>query len=321
MKRISWKKGMRLTDEVFRMSDACTSEQISNSMMMAAAGRFGLFPQCSFGVSIDIKGSTIDVVSIDCLAVTRDGSLIDVNYDSSYNNTFNTSAAMPQTSSSSHLLVSICVVKDRWCEVADGLCEPVYAYIVTDENTPIPSNGLPIARLVSDGGAWRVDEEGFVPPCLFVSSHSRYMEMASNIRTLLQQINTACAAKAKSAGRDVLRVFWPVLMQTMIAVDKELVTMTPMQLLGNVQKCVGAFAAGFALSDQSELPNAETYLEYAKVPYNYKEVLLRLKQGISLLNDLSEKVSRFGEAAPKPAPAPAPEPQRPAPRRWSGMSI
>lgn len=318
MKRISWKKGMRLTDEVFRLSDAYNSEQLSNALVLGAAGRFGLFPQCSFNVSIDINGSDINVISLDCLALTRNGSLIDITYDSTYNNTFNTHAEMPQTSSSGRLLVSVCAVDGEWHETSEGVCEPQYAFMVTDESTPVQPNSMPIARLVSNGGYWRVDEEEFVPPCLYVSSHSRFIELASNVRSLLVQLNTAVSEKANSAGRDVLRVFWPEVMNAMITIDKEIITMTPMQLLALLQKCAGSFAIGYALSDNGELANANTFFEFAKVPYNYKEIYTRIQQGVSLLNQMLEKVAQFGALAPKPAPEPRPAPQR---QRWSGMSI
>lgn len=321
MKRISWKKGMRLTEEVFRQSDSCTIEQVGNAMFLATAGRIGLFPQCSFNVSIDIQGNSIDVIALDCLGVTRDGTLVDVSYDSGYNSAFNTRAEMPQTSSSSRLLVSINVIKDRWHDTGDGMCEPMYVYTVTDENTPLPSNSLPIARLVNTGSSWRIDEEEFVPPCLFVSSHTRFIELIGTLRNVLSQINNTARSKANSAGREVLNVFWPTLMQTAITIDKEVMQMSPMQLLGCIQKCVGAFVVAFDLSPEYGLSNADVYHDFAMAPYNYKEVYPRIKQGIALLNEMAEKIGRFGEAAPKPAP----EPERPAPtpqrHRWSGMSI
>ena len=47
-KRICWKKGMRLTDEVLRASDNCTAEFISQTLSLAACGRFGLIHRFDF---------------------------------------------------------------------------------------------------------------------------------------------------------------------------------------------------------------------------------------------------------------------------------
>ena len=43
-KRILWKKGMRLTDEVLTLSDKCTEEMVSNALALGACGRMGLMP-------------------------------------------------------------------------------------------------------------------------------------------------------------------------------------------------------------------------------------------------------------------------------------
>ena len=55
-KRICWKKGMRLTDEILRASDNSTMELVSNALALAAAGRFGLFPSAiPFELSLSIN--------------------------------------------------------------------------------------------------------------------------------------------------------------------------------------------------------------------------------------------------------------------------
>lgn len=320
MKRISWKKGMRLTEEVFRLSDTCTTEQINTAQTLAACGRFGLFPQRTFDVAIQVGGSEIDVIRLDCCAVARDGSIIDVCYDSNYNNTFSTRANMPQTTSTGRMLVTISHTETEWCDTNDGFCQPVYAYSIIDENTPLPLNAVPIARLLSNSGSWTVDDE-FVPPCLFVSSHANLIELAMKTKSLLLELNTISREKANSSGSRVLRVFWPVLMQCYIDLDKQLVTMTPMQLMGIIQKTVGAFIMGFDFDEEFALADADTYHEYSMIPYNYKEAYPLIKKGITLLSDMHEKIARFGEVAPKPAPVEAPKPEPPRRNRWSGMSI
>ncbi|MBQ0049194.1 MAG: type VI secretion system baseplate subunit TssK [Bacteroidales bacterium] len=320
MKRISWKKGMRLTEDIFRLSDTCAIEQINTAMALAACGRFGLFPQRTFDIALQLNATGIDVVSLDCCAVTRDGSLIDVCYDSNYSNTFSTRADIPQTSSMGRLLVTIAQTEDAWCDTNDGFAQPVYAYNIIDENTPLPINAMPVARLVNNGGAWTTDEE-FVPPCLFVSSHQRFIELAMKAKNLLAELNSLAQQKAKSAGRQVLRTFWPVLQQSLIDIDKQLVTLTPMQLLGTIQKTVGAFAMGFDFDDEFELGNAATYREFTTTPYNYKEALPLIRKGVGLLGEMQEKIAQFGEAAPKPAPVETPKPEPPKRNRWSGMSI
>ena len=61
IKRICWKKGMRLTDDILRASDNCTIELVSGAVALVAAGRFGLFPSAPFELSLNINKGLIDV--------------------------------------------------------------------------------------------------------------------------------------------------------------------------------------------------------------------------------------------------------------------
>ena len=75
-KRVYWKKGMRLTDDVLRLSDEYNAEFVKQSLMLAAAGRFGLLPSPRpFDMRLEISKNTVEVVAADCLAVTRGGQV------------------------------------------------------------------------------------------------------------------------------------------------------------------------------------------------------------------------------------------------------
>ena len=61
-KRILWKKGMRLTDEVLTLSDKCTEELVSNAFALGACGRMGLIPSCrKFSISLDINNDVKEI--------------------------------------------------------------------------------------------------------------------------------------------------------------------------------------------------------------------------------------------------------------------
>ena len=81
-KMVMWKKGMRLTDDILALSDRCTEELVSKGFLLGACGRIGLIPSTrNFSISLDINSNVIDVVSIDCIGLTRNGRLVDVQYD------------------------------------------------------------------------------------------------------------------------------------------------------------------------------------------------------------------------------------------------
>ena len=55
-KRVCWKKGMRLTDEILTLSDRCDEDLVRNAFALSANGHFGLFPNSRpFRLSLEIS--------------------------------------------------------------------------------------------------------------------------------------------------------------------------------------------------------------------------------------------------------------------------
>lgn len=304
-KRISWKKGMRLTDEILSMSDNCTSELIGKALVLSAGGNFGLFPNSRpFSLSLDINKNVIDVVSMNCLGITRDGTLIDVNFDTNYTNSFDTRTVIP--GSNEDAVFFLCVSSTgEWRDTNDGLCEPAYSFNIIDENTSVPANSLPIARIVYDEYCWRMDETDFVPPCLFVSSHDKYEELYSRFKQLLGKLDTILPHKFITEQKEALKTYWPIVQQLAITIDKEKDFMSPMMLLGNIQKCISGFVLACSLDDYITLGDPEIFQNYVRTPYSYKNVYKKIKEGLELCTSISVKMDGFEveEPAPKPGPA------------------
>ena len=289
VKRICWKKGMRLTDEVLRASDDSTIELVGNSLALAAAGRFGLLPSTHFDLSVNISKGLVDVESLNCTAVTKSGNVIDAHYDTKFTNSFDTRIQIPEGNGEKEYVLTINYT-GQWKDSNDGYEEPIYTFSLMASNSSIPSNSLPIARIVDEYG-WRMDEIDFVPPCLFVSSHQKYNE-AKNL--------------LHSNGKDIIRVFWPIVQQLMITVNKEQDLMTPMGLLANVQKCVSAFTCACELDDYIDLADADRFRNYIYAPYNYKDSYQRIKEGLDLCFSINEKVSKLNEGPQVPSTIEAP---------------
>lgn len=304
-KRISWKKGMRLTDEVLSMSDNCTSELIGKALVLSAGGNFGLFPNSRpFSLSLDINKNIVDVVSMTCLGITRDGTLIDVNYDTNYTNSFETRTIIPSTNEEAVFILCISSTGE-WRDTNDGLCEPAYSFSIIDENSPVPANSLPIARIVYDEYCWRMDEIDFVPPCLFVSSHDRYAEQYSRFKQLLSNLDTKLPHKLITEQKVALRIYWPIVQQLLITIDKEKDFMSPMMLLGNIQKCVSGFVLACSLDDYITLGEPEIFQNFVQVPYNNKNVYQTIRDGLELCASICVKIDDFEAEEPAPQPSPA----------------
>ena len=301
-KRICWKKGMRLTDDIMRASEEATSDRIGNALALASTGRFGLIPSSrKFQLSISLKADAIEVLALDCLAVTRDGSLIDVQFDTGYNNHLEKRIALPVESGANDLFLTIGIDPKQWEETVNGYEEPKYVFSLVGVNSPISDNSIPIAHLVhlEQGRSWQIDEEDFLPPCLFVTSHWRYVELLNQFTQKLSSVEAKVYQLLRPETHEAFRIFWPVAQQILIDTDKNRDLMTPNALLGNIQKFVAVFTAACHLDQYLNLSDADTFRNYALSPYNYMEVYPLIKEGLKYCFQIDEKVDMIEKRQPE----------------------
>lgn len=295
---------MRLTDEALRTSDDCMMEFVANSIALATVGRFGLMPLAPFELSVNISKEFVEVVSLNCTAVTKGGDVIDAHYDTKFTNSFDTRIQIPEGSNEKEYVLTINST-NQWKDSNDSFEEPIYTFSLMAPNSPIPSNSLPIARIVDEYG-WRMDDMDFVPPCLFVSSHHKYIELLKKFSEVLSDIDNKAKNLLHSNGKDIVRLFWPIVQQLMIVVNKEQDLMTPMGLLANVQKCVSAFTCACELDDYINLSDADIFRNYIYAPYNYKDSYQRIREGLELCVSINEKVCKLSEGPQIPSTIEAP---------------
>ncbi len=307
MKRICWKRGMRLTDDIMRNSDRCTAEFIGKTLLLAASGRFGLIPSSrSFSLTLNVTKGVVDVESLSCLAVTKGGDLIDVDYDTRYTNAFDTRVMIPEDVEEKELILTVNAVDAPWKETSDGFAEPIYSFVLLQPNTPVPDNAIPIARIVDEYG-WRMDDADFVPPCLLVSAHYKYEDLLQRFSDVLAVIDTKAHKAVENGSTSAIGIFWPMAQQLRIVASKERDLMTPMMLLSNVQKCVSAFVCACQLDTALQLADEKLYAAYVMAPYNYKDAYQRIKVGLDLCFSISEKVEKLAEGLKREEPRPQPQ--------------
>lgn len=304
-KRICWKKGMRLTDYILRASDNLAMAYIDRAFALAVAGRFGLLPESRpFDITLNISKGMIDVESLSCLALTKGGEIIDTHFDTRYTNVYETRVQIPEENGEKEFILIINIEKDQWKETNDGYEEPVYSFSLISVNQPVPDNSVPIGRIVNEFG-WRMDDIDFVPPCLYVSSHPKYVELLEKFSEVLKTLDLKVQKMLNSNGKEAFRIFWPIIQQLIITIDKERDAMTPMVLLGNVQKCVSAFTCACVLDEYLNLADADAYRNYVFAPYSYKNAYQLIKEGLEICFSVCEKVDKM-QAQPKHEPMDAP---------------
>ncbi len=300
---------MRLTDDIMRAAEDATASRIGNTLILSSAGRFGLFPNArSFKLTLNINPEYVEVQALDCLAVTKGGHLIDVQYDTRYSNHLEKRVQMPVIQSDKELYLTINAYPEQWEETTDGYEEPVYTFSLMGGNSPVADNALPIAHLVdTDYGGWHLDEIDFVPPCLFVSSHPKYEELLNRFLQNLIETEAKLYHLLQSETDEAFRIFWPFMQQILIDTDKNRDLMTPMMMLANIQKFVGAFTSACQLDKNLILSDANNFRNYALKPYNYQNVYLMIKEGLEFVFSINEKLNNAEIKEPEKPSLDAPD--------------
>lgn len=325
-KRINWKKGMRLTDEVLLTADQYMAESVGQAVAVAAGGRFGLFtPARPFHLSLSISKGYVEVEALSCLAVTGSGNIIDVQFDTHYSNSFDTRVQIPSNDEVKEYILVVSVDPNGWKENQEEL-EPGYSFALVEPNKAIGNHSVPIGRIVFEEG-WKEDNVNFVPPCLCLSAHSKFVELHEQFISLMRSIDEKTSKQIDTGAHDAISIYWPVIQQMLITANAEMETMAPQQLLSCVQRVIAAFTCACDLDAVLTLEDAETFRNFTRVPFNYRHAYLRIKQGLGMCYAINEKIDKFSllkieEPQPAPAPEPEPEAPKPDPRRfWEGKQI
>lgn len=330
--RVTWKKGMRLSTEVFNAMDKANEESLCMVSLLGAANRYGLFPSTEpFELSVNIHGNVLEVTSLNCHGITKTGCFIDIAYDSNFVNTFDTRMAIPDGADGEAYYLVLKIDEGQLREINETLSELSYSFELVGENSPIADNCLPVGMLVNQYG-WRLDETDFVPPCLYLTAHPRYMEQLEKARTYAKDLFSKCLLSPDCIAKSLLTQIGTSSAAIFSRLDKERDTLTPGQLFALLQQLASAFLFGCLADEYVSLENQDPFVLYAQKPYDAKNIYRDIETGLTLCAEISTKMNavcamtevRQQTEAPKPAAKPrqpAPEPAKPGRRGWEGIEI
>lgn len=331
--KVTWKKGMRLSTDVFEALDASLDEAIRLSNVIATGGRFGLISvNKQFELSVNVSNSTLEVVSLSCHGVTKSGRIVDIEFDSNFTNTFDTRISIPSSNDEEAFLLIVRLHDKQWREVNEMYSEPKYTFELIGENSPIDSSSLPIGLLVNQYG-WRLDETEFVPPCLFTNAHPKYVEQVNRAKTILKTISDRCLNAQDCVARHLIGSVWRSVADSYISIDKSQESLSPARLFESLQKVIASFIAGCSIDEYCSLEQPEPFVSYYQSPFDERHLYRDIQKGLELCNEISikmEAVCAMTEIKetpiahiekPKPKPQTPPEPKPAGRKRWDGIEI
>lgn len=303
--KVTWKKGMRLSTDVFDALDMSCDENIRLSNLIATGGKFGLIPTYKpFELSVNVSNNVLEVVSLSCHGVTKSGRIVDIDFDSNYTNTFDTRVSIPSANTDEAFLLIVKFHDKEWREVNDMYSEPTYTFELLGENSPIDDNSIPIGLIVNQYG-WRLDETDFVPPCLYVNAHPKYVEQANRAKLVFKSISDRCLNAHNCVARHLLGTIWPSVTHYYIDIDKKREDISPDELFAAIQKVIASFVIGCSIDEYITLENSEPFMAYHHRPYDAKNLYRDIQKGLELCAEISVKmdaVCAMTEIIEVPAP-------------------
>lgn len=329
--KVTWKKGMRLSTDVFNALDSANDAATRLASLIASGGRFGMFPTIKpFELSVNINNNILDVVSLCCHGITKSGKLVDIEYDSNYTSTFDTRVAIPASGNTEAFLLVVKMHDKELREVSEMYSEDVYTFELIGENSIVDNDSLPIGHIVNQYG-WRLNETDFVPPCLYVNAHYKYVELFEKAKALFKAISDKCISADNCAARHLLSSIWPCAASEYITLDKERETITPGQLFASVQRVVNSFVTGCSIDEYVSLENVELFSSYLQTPFDTRNMYHNIEKGLELCAEISTKmesacnikdIREVQPEKPKSKIAPIQETtSMPGRNRWEGIEI
>lgn len=331
--KVTWKKGMRLSTDVFNALDLSNEESIRLSNLVATGGRMGLIPvNKPFELSVNVSNNVLEVVSLSCHGVTKSGKIVDIDFDSNYTNTFDTKIAIPNANNDEVFLLIVKLHDKQWREVNEMYSEQSYSFELINENSSIDSDSLPIGCLVNQYG-WRLDETDFIPPCLYTNAHFKYVELVNRARLVLKSISDRCINSHNCVARHLLSLLWPTVVNCYINIDKSQERLTPNNLFAAIQEVVSSFVIGSSIDEYIALENTDPFVAYHQKPYDGRNLYRDIQQGIELCSEIAIKMDAVCNMTevkevpvppvekPKQKPQPASEPKPVGRNRWEGIEI
>lgn len=325
--KVTWKKGMRLSTEVFNAMDKANEDAFRIVALLGSANRYGLFPSAKpFELSVNINGNSLEVTSLSCHGITKTGCFIDIDYDSNYVNTFDSRIVIPNGSEGDAYYLVLKVDENNYREISETLSELSYSFELVGANSPIADNCLPIGMLVNQFG-WRINESDYVPPCLYVSAHPKYMEQLERAKTYAKELSSKCLLSQNCMAKSLLTQIWTSSSIVYSCLDKERDTITPGQLLSSLQQLTSSFLIGCFADEYISLENQEPFAVYAQKPYDAKNIYRDIEAGLKLCDEIALKmnaVCAMTEVRPRvedTTPPSVHEPVKPGRNRWEGIEI
>jgi len=170
--KINWQKGMEITPQVLINADNFQIEQQNIIRRLQVMPCYGLLPESIFNADISTDGNMLSVSNLVIQAVTPQGEIIDINEQGKEPHRLD----LNQYTRGSQFYVAL--------NYNDPVCPEKDTFFVTGEANQ-KTSAVVIAK-ISDN----IVSLNYIPPCVFINSHHKLLEIFEGIRQKTENIIT-----------------------------------------------------------------------------------------------------------------------------------
>jgi hypothetical protein len=282
--KINWKKGLDITPEIFIASDNYHIAERNLLGRFLASRLYGIVPDGNFFIEKEIDNNHIYIHNLKCTAITKDGSVIDIQQDTN----FQKELTLKDTASAELYVVLTMNVETkealgvgtRLCLVPDEQALHIYPeyHIQLNETNETIEQGIPILKIHKNSSCWEVDEN-YIPPSIALNSVDTLIYKYTEIKDIIHEIINKLLEE---------NPFYLQTMMLQLELNNYSLHESPQEFVLLLKKFCLIFQLYLKTAKNiEELPAITNFMEK---PYNHFETGNLLQAGLEALSAINQKI-------------------------------
>ena len=269
VKRIKWKRGMEVTPATFEETDRYREEADQELRRLHAIRGCGLLPQRAKSINLVLAGGVLTVKVARLEGLTKQGHLLQIADD--------TIELQEPRDKGHECYLAVRPDGETEFEVNNTFYRsPRYAYNFCS-SSELDGNCMPIAKLVKDNDAWRI-QDLYIPPCMAVGADPELADIVTMQRGRLASI--LGTAQGRMAPHEVM-----MLRLLVMELDGYSMNETPLEFYRLLKRAVLVLSSTTVAGvDSLSVPQSGSFDEY--------DVLKSIQPLVKYISDFHQLVQQ-----------------------------
>jgi len=285
--KIHWAKGLDITPETFIAADNYHIAERSLLGRVFASGLYGILPERKFNIRKKIVDYTLTIEVLECLAITPDGYVIDIQSDTPLKKEVSLKEA---TGTELYVILKVNPYSTTLVDEKKLYVYPEYIFEFERTEETIET-GIPIFKIYydNDDQCWEIVPD-YIPPSTVLISVDTLRKRYSDLRNALHPI----IEKLPENNMIAMQVF---LLQW--EMDNYSLQESPQKLTLLLKKI--CWLLKLYLKSEKGIDDLPYVKKFMEERYNHNDVEKALRLGFECLTEIDKRIDeKPKEVAPKP---------------------